>query len=197
MVAVRWCPDGSRLLATASMDGTARLWQFEEDEHTGQWTSHCVNTLEGHLGSLTDLVFDRCGGVLVRARPLPPSPRWLKRVCCAALCIRPARGMPSHSPAAAYLERISSGRRALLEKTTGVALCIETVYGTMRTMSDRSLPALNDSTMQPPCYPRVSPVSALLTALKTTYRNLLGQSRRAISSPLTLLFGIKNKGHPG
>ena len=64
LVAARWCPDGSRLLATASMDGTARLWQFQQQEETGKWVSQCVNTLEGHGGSLTDLVFDRCGGVL-------------------------------------------------------------------------------------------------------------------------------------
>jgi WD40 repeat protein len=79
VVAVRWCPDGSRLLATASMDGTARLWQFSMDEDTGLWASQCVNTLEGHLGSLTDLVFDRCGGVLVRAIT-PPAPASLEHL---------------------------------------------------------------------------------------------------------------------
>lgn len=93
MVAARWCPDGTRLLATASMDGTARLWEFEErEEAPGRWASRCTHTLEGHAAPLTDLVFDRCGGVLVREGAMQPPRAW------DVFCPRAARRMYAHVP---------------------------------------------------------------------------------------------------
>ena len=55
---VAFSPDG-RLLATASRDGTARLW----DPATG----HCLRTLTGHTGEVTGVAFSPDGQLLATA----------------------------------------------------------------------------------------------------------------------------------
>jgi len=62
VVSLRWCPDGSGILATASVDGTAMLWNAAA-EGAGMPVKP-VATLQCHQEPLTDVVFDKYGGLV-------------------------------------------------------------------------------------------------------------------------------------
>ena len=63
VTALAWCPDGSGLLATASADGTARLWTMSDEGCDAE----CAAVLRGHEAPLRCVSFDAFGAVLATA----------------------------------------------------------------------------------------------------------------------------------